>query len=81
MYKSLRSLDRQYDVVIARGLDARNVEGSISALVERIGTTDFSIDAEGRLRDGLSGEQYFGNDVLNIEKTKGYIRKAHEILN
>lgn len=68
------------DVTIgfAGGFDRGMVTERASLLVERVGTTDFCIDAEGGLRDKLSST--YGDDVLNKEKVSEYLTAAALVL-
>lgn len=67
------------DIGFAGGLYGGTVKKITKTLAERIGSTDFSIDAEGKLRDKISDE-FFGNDILNIDKVKAYLQNARKTL-
>ena len=62
------------DVAFAGGLKGSNVFDIVTRLREGLGHTNFSIDAEGGLRDKL-GEGY-GNDDFNLRKAEEYFRNA-----
>ncbi len=51
----------------------------LNKVIDRIQTKDFSICAEGRLRDKVSNE-YWAQDILNIEKMRKYLQAAKRIL-
>lgn len=59
---------------LAGGLNFSNVERIVMELRQGLGTADFSIDAEGGLRDKV-GEGY-GNDDFNPRKAEDYFRNA-----
>ncbi len=59
---------------LAGGLNFSNVGRVIRELREGLGTNNFSIDAEGGLRDKV-GEGY-GNDDFNPKKAEDYFRNA-----
>ncbi|MDE2020757.1 MAG: hypothetical protein KGJ13_10510, partial [Patescibacteria group bacterium] len=61
---------------LAGGLSQSNIERIVQELAAGLGTDNFSIDAEGGLRDRI-GEGY-GNDIFNPQKAGGYFRGAVE---
>lgn len=65
-------------VGLAGGFTGENVAERCKRIIEVIGTRDFSIDAEGGLRDKVT-EQY-GDDIYNPEKVESYIKAAGEVL-
>jgi len=65
-------------VIFAGGLKGSNVDEVINTLRNELGNNDFSIDAEGGLRD-KRGKGY-GNDWFNLEKMKDYIINSKSIL-
>ena len=73
-YLSLRKGGVKCDIVFAGGFNGDTVKEKLALLMRATGTTDFSIDAEGGLRDKF-GESY-GNDVLDMDKTRRYIEGA-----
>ncbi len=73
-YRMLRNGGAQTPVAFAGGLTGENVVGILGRLSSKIGTENFSIDAEGGLRDRLGDG--FGNDELNMEKVRAYLRNA-----
>lgn len=72
LYTAVKSLPYEYAVVVAGGLSGENSETVVSALVKKLKTTNFSIDAEGNLRD-KQNDRFFGNDILNMEKVRAYL--------
>ncbi|MGD0729391.1 MAG: hypothetical protein ABR981_04920 [Candidatus Micrarchaeaceae archaeon] len=64
------------EIVFAGGLHGNNVKDKVTRIMKKIGTRQFSIYAEGGLRDRI-GEGY-GNDILNFEKVEKYLRGASE---
>ncbi len=81
VFKEIKNLDTNLGVTFAGGLSGENVIPVLSELIDLIESRDFSIDAEGRLRDQCAGENFFGNDMLNPEKLRMFLEKANEILN
>ena len=78
LYKEIKS-KKDYSIVFAGGLCRENVLIVLAELLDRIGTTDFSVDAEGRLRDKHS-DRFFGDDILNLEKVRKYLVNASKVL-
>ncbi len=66
------------EIVFAGGFTGSNVREKVSLLKGAVGGLGFSIDAEGGLRDRV-GTGY-GNDILNMNKVKEYLRGASESL-
>ncbi len=77
-YLSLRKGGVKSNIVFAGGFNGDTVKEKLALLMRATGTTDFSIDAEGGLRNKF-GEGY-GNDVLDMDKTRRYIEGAYETL-
>ncbi len=77
-YETFRNGGVRSRMVIAGGFTGSNVKEKTLWLRGALGSTDFSIDAEGGLRDKL-GEEY-GNDVMNLDKVKDYLNGAAGIL-
>lgn len=78
LYQELNSKLPDKIVGFAGGLKDENVEDIIKSLTKKLQTTNFSIDAEGALRDKLSKE--YGDDLLNLKKVKFYLRNASKVL-
>lgn len=79
LYQEIKSLRPKYSIVLAGGLDGDNVEDMLIEVIQELEHNDFSIDAEGRLRDKIN-DDFFGNDILNIEKVRRYLQGAARIL-
>ena len=75
-YRTIRDSGFGAGVVFAGGLTGDNIKAKVAQLSEAVGSYDFSIDAEGGLRDKV-GEGY-GNDVLNLGKVASFLRGASE---
>ncbi|MDE1854889.1 MAG: hypothetical protein KGH57_01025 [Candidatus Micrarchaeota archaeon] len=75
-YLTFRARGVKSNIVIAGGLDGSNVRRKITAIQSGVDSLDFSIDAEGGLRDRV-GEGY-GNDVLNPAYVQSYLEGASE---
>jgi hypothetical protein len=77
-YRALRDAGVGSGITFAGGFSGENVRLKAHRLVEAVGTRDFSIDAEGGLRD-RAGEGY-GNDMLNLGKVESFLRGSFEEL-
>ena len=80
LYSAIKEVRPAISIGFAGGLCGDNVEQITKALVKRLGTTDFSTDAEGKLRDKIN-DDFFGNDTLNLDKVENYVQNApHDVL-
>lgn len=77
-YRTFRENGVRSAVVFAGGFNGDNVKEKLAQLMRVTNTRDFSIDAEGGLRDRV-GEGY-GNDLLNLNKVQSYLRGSSEVL-
>lgn len=59
---------------VAGGFTGENVTKRCGNIIDLTGTKDFSIDAEGGLRDKLTDE--YGDDLYNPSKVASYIKEA-----
>ncbi|MDE1865789.1 MAG: hypothetical protein KGH94_04105 [Candidatus Micrarchaeota archaeon] len=75
-YQRFRDSGVTSGITFAGGFTGDNVRAKVAQLKRAVGSDDFSIDAEGGLRDKL-GEGY-GNDALNLEKVRSFLREARE---
>jgi len=71
-YLRIKDKRPEYGIVLAGGFSGDNAEGILGKVIGKIKTKDFSICAEGQLRDRVSDE-HWGQDILNIEKMRGYL--------
>ncbi len=78
LYQEIATRLPYLTVGFAGGLNWNNTSDKVRSLIEKIGTEDFCIDAEGGLRDKVTDA--YGDDILNIEKVKGYLRSASSVL-
>jgi hypothetical protein len=62
----------------AGGLSGDNVSEKVNKIIEARLTTNFCIDAEGKLRDKFSDRN--GDDKLNIDKVRMYLQSASSAL-
>ncbi len=65
-------------VGFAGGFNGENVEGRLRELVLALFHEDFCIDAEGGLRDKLTGA--YGDDLLNRGKVRSYLQEASRVI-
>jgi len=78
IYQDIRERCPNLTVGFAGGFNGSNVKNVCKELVERIGDDHFCIDAEGGLRDKITNE--YGDDILNLDKVKKYVKEASLIL-
>lgn len=76
LYRELE--DNDFVLGFAGGLKFGNTAGKVARLCLRLESKCFAIDAESGLRDDKS--ERYGDDVLNMEKVKGYAREAASVL-
>ena len=50
----------------------------LKEILQQIGESDFCIDAEGGLRDKITSA--YGDDLLNIDKVRGYLQSDSSVL-
>lgn len=79
LYLKIKEKCPDYGIVIAGGLSGDNIEEVLGKFIDKTKTKDFSICAEGKLRDKASDE-HWGMDVLNIENAIKYLQSAKKIL-
>lgn len=70
LYTLLRSISNSA-VGLAGGLSEENVEAKVRTVISHVHTTDFSIDAQGKLRTGTS---------LDIDKASAFLRNGMRAL-
>lgn len=75
-FQSLRDKFPNLALGVAGGFTGENVGSRVRELILELGITDFSIDAEGGLRDKVSPK--YGDDLFNLEKTVSYIKAADQ---
>lgn len=78
LYKELKAKLPKLTIGFAGGFTGGNVGRIVKQLINKIGRTDFCIDAEGGLRDKISSE--YGDDLLNMVKVRHYLWKASQVL-
>jgi phosphoribosylanthranilate isomerase len=74
MFRELNEKLPYLTIGFAGGFNGENVEAVVRELIQKTGTTEFCIDAEGGLRDKLSDA--WGDDVLNFDKSGAYLQGA-----
>lgn len=75
-HNTFRALGVESRTTFSGGFSGENVREKVAALSTALLSLDFSIDAEGGLRDRV-GEGY-GNDVLNLSRVQRYLEGARE---
>lgn len=78
IYSELREQCPDLTIGFAGGFTGENVALRLREIIQQIGEKDFCIDAEGGLRDKVTAA--YGDDLLNIEKVRGYLQSASSIL-
>jgi len=79
LYSRIKDIRPDYGVVFAGGFSGENVESILNQVIDRVKTKDFSICAEGKLRDKIS-DDFFGHDILSVEKMDSYLKAAKKVL-
>ncbi len=74
IYKLIKEKAPKLNIVFAGGLYGENIGTILKDIINEIGSRDFSIDAEGSLRNKNS--EIFGDDILNIQKVEEYLINA-----
>ncbi|MCK5452672.1 MAG: hypothetical protein KAI51_04485, partial [Candidatus Aenigmarchaeota archaeon] len=77
IYRALRNHFTKEKIVFAGGFDPNNISQRLEILIGKLGTADFSIDAEKGLRIPLS--QKYGDDLFSAEKIEKYLGLAADI--
>lgn len=80
LYLKVKESRPDYGLVFAGGFSGDNAERLLTEIVDKIKTKDFSICAEGKLRDKVSDE-HWGMDILNIDKVRSYLQAVSKVLN
>lgn len=75
IYRESKKRNPEIHIAFAGGISGANVASIIAGLFEHLETIDFSIDAEGKLRDKHSND-FFGDDDLNLSKVREYLQCA-----
>ncbi len=75
IYRELKEQSPRLTIGFAGGFTSKNVKKRLRTLKSLLGTTDFSIDAEGGLRELLSDK--FGDDILIQGEVERYLIDAH----
>lgn len=78
IYSELREQCPDLTIGFAGGFTGENVAPRLREIIQKIGEKDFCIDAEGGLRDKVTAA--YGDDLLNIEKVRGYLQSASTVL-
>ncbi len=78
LYEELRSVLPKVTIGLAGGFTGDNVATRARDLIAKIGNSDFSIDAEGGLRDKVTDA--YGDDLFNRSKVGRYIKAAASVL-
>ena len=74
LYKKLKESGVRATVGFAGGLYGDNVASVTRDMRGRLNSVDFSLDAEGNLRDKITPA--YGDDIMNLEKVRSYISEA-----
>ncbi|MCK5062975.1 MAG: hypothetical protein KAR23_03525 [Candidatus Aenigmarchaeota archaeon] len=74
IYRALRNNFTKERIVFAGGFDPDNISQRLETLIDKLDTTDFSIDAEKGLRIPLS--QKYGDDLFSAEMIEKYLTSA-----
>lgn len=78
IYSELREKCSDLTIGFAGGFTGENVALRLNEILQKIGESNFCIDAEGGLRDKITSA--YGDDLLNIEKVRGYLQSTSSVL-
>lgn len=78
IYSEIKNCCPDLTIGFAGGFTGENVASRLKDIIQRIGTDEFCIDAEGGLRDKITSK--YGDDILNIHKVESYLKAAHSII-
>ncbi|MEA3329987.1 MAG: hypothetical protein U9Q06_04560 [Nanoarchaeota archaeon] len=78
IYSELREQCPDLTIGFAGGFTGENVAPRLRKILKQIEEDKFCIDAEGGLRDKVTSA--YGDDLLNIEKVRGYLQSASSVL-
>jgi len=78
IYSELREHCPDLTIGFAGGFTGENVVPRLRKIIQQTKVEDFCIDAEGGLRDKITFT--YGDDLLNIEKVRGYLQSASSVL-
>lgn len=78
-YLTLQAAYPNLSLGVAGGLSGENVIEKCREFSILVGTENFSIDAEGKLRDQLSPK--YGDDTYNPRKVESYLKQAAALFN
>ncbi len=79
IYSKLREQCPALTIGFAGGFTGENIAPRLREILQQIETDGFCIDAEGGLRDKVTSA--YGDDLLNMEKVRGYLKSASSVLN
>ena len=78
IYSELREQCPDLTIGFAGGFTGENVAPRLKEIFKQVEEDKFCIDAEGGLRDKVTSA--YGDDLLNIEKVRGYLQSASSVL-
>ena len=78
LYFELREQCPDLTIGFAGGVNEGNVLERLKEIVSKTSTEGFCIDAEGGLRDKITDA--YGDDLLNIQKVRGYLQASSGVL-
>lgn len=78
IYQSVRKECPHVRIGFAGGFTGENIAERVKRLEAEIKGSNFCVDAEGGLRDKITSK--YGDDVLNMQKVRKYVRSASTVL-
>jgi len=78
IYSELKNKCPNLTIGFAGGFTEENVASRLREILRKVEADNFCIDAEGGLRDKITSA--YGDDLLNIEKVRGYLQSASSVL-
>jgi hypothetical protein len=78
IYSELREQCPDLTIGFAGGFTGENIAPRLKEILKQVEEDKFCIDAEGGLRNKITSA--YGDDLLNIEKVRGYLQSAFSVL-
>ncbi len=78
IYSELKNQCPDLTIGFAGGFAGEKVTPRLTEILQQIEESNFCIDAEGGLRDKITSA--YGDDLLNLEKVRGYLQAAASVL-
>ncbi|HLD00860.1 MAG TPA: hypothetical protein VJC39_03890 [Candidatus Nanoarchaeia archaeon] len=78
IYFELKNNCPDLTIGFAGGFTGENAASRLKDILQQVRKSNFCIDAEGGLRDKITSD--YGDDLLNLDKVRGYLRSASLVI-